>query len=186
MIRRTALLLGLGSLLPVVSQAQSDQARTPPATTQQPTQSTNGQSSPAAGKTEKTKKVWTNEEVSTLPGTVSVVGTNRPENGQMPSSKSGASGTDATRRGKIQRYRAAVAEPQKKIDAADQKISQFKNFKGNDSSPNGGINPHRGYAMTPVDEQVKQLEARKKQLLANIEDLEIQANKEGIEPGEIR
>jgi len=40
--------------------------------------------------------------------------------------------------------------------------------------------------MTPVDEQVKQLEARKKQLLANIEDLEIQANKEGIEPGEIR
>jgi hypothetical protein len=185
MIRRSALLLCLGSLLPVICRAQNDQATTPPATNQQSSQSASGQSSPAPGKTEKTKKVWTNEEVSTLPGTVSVVGTNRPANGQSPSSESGANG-NATWRGKVQRYRAAVAELRKKIAAADEKISQLKNFKGNDSSPGGGINPNRGYGMTPVDEQVKQLEAKKKQLLANIEDLEIQARKEGIEPGEIR
>jgi hypothetical protein len=79
-----------------------------------------------------------------------------------------------------------MAELRKKIDVADQKISQMKNFKGNDSSPSGGINPNRGYSMTPVDEQVKQLEAKKKQLLASIEELEVQARKEGIEPGEIR
>jgi hypothetical protein len=40
--------------------------------------------------------------------------------------------------------------------------------------------------MVPLDEQVKQLEAKKKQLLTNIEELENQAKKEGIEPGEVR
>jgi hypothetical protein len=40
--------------------------------------------------------------------------------------------------------------------------------------------------MVPLDEQEKQLEAKKKQLLATIEDLENQAKKEGIEPGELR
>jgi cell division protein FtsB len=40
--------------------------------------------------------------------------------------------------------------------------------------------------MIPLDEQVKQLEAKKKQLEANIEDMENQAKKEGIEPGELR
>jgi hypothetical protein len=185
-IRRIALLFILGSLLPVVCRAQSDPATVPPATNQQSSQSASGQGSPAAGKPEKAKKVWTNEEVSTLPGAVSVVGSDRPADRQTPISESGAGGADLTHRGKVQRYRAAEAELRRKIDAADQKISQLKNFKGNDSSPNGGINPNRGYGMTPVDEQVKQLEAKKKQLLASIEDLEIQARKEGIEPGELR
>jgi hypothetical protein len=186
MIRRSALLLVMGGLLPVVCRAQNDQATTPSAANQQSSQSASGQNSPATGKAEKTKKVWTNEELSALPGTVSVVGTNRPAERQTPISQSGAGGADATHRGKVQRYRAAVVELRKKIDATDQKISQLRNFKGNDSSPNGGINPNRWYGMTPVEDQVKQLEAKKKQLLASIEDLEVQASKEGIEPGEIR
>jgi hypothetical protein len=62
----------------------------------------------------------------------------------------------------------------------------LKNFKGGDSGPSGGINPNARYNMIPLDEQVKQLEAKKKQLEANIEDVENQARKEGIEPGELR
>jgi hypothetical protein len=186
MIRRSAFFLLLSALVPAVCWAQNDQPATPPATNQQSPQSTSGQNSPPAGKTEKPKKVWTNEEVATLPGTVSVVGTNGPGERQTQSAQHGNSAAADPRRGKILRYRAAIADLQKKIDAADQKISQLKNFKGNDSSPSGGINPYRGYGMTPVDEQVKQLEAKKKQFLASIEDLEIQARKEGIEPGELR
>ncbi len=186
MIRRSSLLLVISCVLPGLCCAQSGQSATPPAANQQSTQTASGQTSTAAGKTEKTKKVWTNDEVGTLQGTVSVVGTNGPGERQRQSTQRGGSASADARRGKVQRYRAAVAELRKKIDAADQKISQLKNFKGNDSSPSGGVNPYRGYGMTPVDEQVKQLEAKKKQLLANIEDLEIQARKEGIEPGEIR
>ena len=130
----------------------------------------------------KPKKVWTNEEVGSLQGTVSVVGTNRPAEQQTRTFESAAD----PRRGKILRYRAAIAELRGKIEAADQRIAQYKNFKADDSSPNGGINPSKGYSMVPLDGQVKQLEEKKKQFLANIEDLENQAKKEGIEPGELR
>jgi len=124
--------------------------------------------------------------VGSLQGTVSVVGTNRPAEGQTQSAQNKSGATADARRGKILRYRAAITELRKKIEAADQRISQLKNFKADDGSPSGGVNPNRGYNMIPLDEQVKQLEAKKKQLLASIEDLENQARKEGIEPGELR
>jgi hypothetical protein len=134
----------------------------------------------------KPKKVWTNDEVGNIQGTVSVVGSNRPAERQTQSSEDAAGSAADPRRGKILRYRAAIAELRKKIDAGDQRITQLKNFKADDSSPNGGINPNRSYNMIPLDEQMKQLEAKKKQLEANIEDMENQAKKEGIEPGELR
>lgn len=139
-----------------------------------------GEKKPATGT--KPKKVWTNDEAGSLPGTVSVVGSNRPVERETEDSESAAD----PRREKILRYRAAIMELRKKIDAADQRIAQYKNFKADDSSPNGGINPSKGYTMVPLDEQVKHLEEKKKQLLANIEELENQAKKEGIEPGELR
>jgi peptidoglycan hydrolase CwlO-like protein len=114
------------------------------------------------------------------------VGTERAAEGKTKSSGDDARAAADPRRGKIQRYRAAIAELRKKIDAADERISQMKNFKADDSSPNGGINPNGRYIMVPPDEQVKQLEAKKKQLEASIEELENQAKKEGIEPGELR
>jgi len=134
----------------------------------------------------KPKKIWTNDEVGGLKGDVSVVGTNRGTEVKAPSAQNGSGAAAEARHGKILRYRAAIGELRKKIDVADQRISQLKNFKANDSSPSGGINPNRGYNMVPLDEQVKQLEAKKTQLLASIEDLENQAKKEGIEPGELR
>jgi hypothetical protein len=182
MIRPRLFLLILVSFLPTLCWAQSEQA-TPPPTSQPAKPAANSQTPPPAGKTEKTKKVWTNEEVGDLQGPVSTVGAKRSSEESTQSSQSGA--TDS-RRGKILRYRAAIAELRRKIDAADQRIAQYKNFKADDSSPNGGINPHKGYSMVPLDEQVKQLEEKKKQLLASIEELENQAKKEGIEPGDLR
>jgi hypothetical protein len=186
MIRRSSLLFFLGGILAALCSAQSSQPGAPPAANQQSNPTANGQPSASSGKTEKTKKVWTNDEVGTLQGTVSVVGTEHAAEEKAKSSGNDAGATTDLRRGKIMRYRAAIAELRKKIDAADERISRMKNFKADDGSPNGGINPHRAYNMVPLDEQEKQLEAKKKQLLAAIEDLENQAKKEGIEPGELR
>ena len=186
MIRRTSLLPLFCAFLPALCCAQSGPEATAPAASQPATPATAGQTTPPAGKTDKTKKVWTNDEVKTLQGTVSVVGSNRPGERQTQSSMYGADAAGDPRWGKILQYRAAIGELRKKIDAADQRISQLKNFKAEDSSPSGGINPHRGYNMIPLDEQVKQLEAKKKQWLGNIDDVENQAKKEGIEPGELR
>jgi len=185
MVRRSSLLLLLSGVLPILCCAQSGQSATTSVTNQQSTPAAAGQSSTPT-KTEKTKKVWTNDEVGTLQGTVSVVGTEHGADGRTQSTKNVPGTATDPRRGKIQRYRAAIAELRKKIDDADRRISQMKNFKAEDSSPSGGINPNGRYIMVPLDEQVKQLEAKKKQLEANIEDLENQARKEGIEPGELR
>jgi hypothetical protein len=185
MIRRNSFLLFAGSLLPILCAAQSTQTSSAPTTNQDSAAPTSGQTSTGA-KSDKTKKVWTNDEMGSLQGTVSVVGTKRPGEGSGQTSSSGTRGAVDPRRGKILRYRAAIAELQKKIDAGDERITQLKNFKADDGSPSGGINPNRGYNMIPLDEQVKQLEAKKKQLLASIEELENQAKKEGIEPGELR
>jgi hypothetical protein len=186
MIRGSTILLIVSGILPALCCAQGGQPATPPSSNQQSTSTANGPAPAPAGKTEKPKKVWTNDEVGSLQGTVSVVGTKRPEDRPTQSSSSGSSTASDARRGKILKYRAAIAELRKKIDAADERISQMKNFKGDNSSPSGGINPNRGYSMVPLDVQVKQLEEKKKQLLASIEELENQAEKEGIEPGELR
>ena len=68
----------------------------------------------------------------------------------------------------------------------DKRIAQLKNFKGENTSPSGGININQGYNMVPVEDQVKQLEEKKKQLEAKIEDTENEARKNGIDPGDLR
>jgi uncharacterized protein (UPF0335 family) len=40
--------------------------------------------------------------------------------------------------------------------------------------------------MVPLEDQVKQLEAKKKQLQGQIDDLENEARKNGIDPGKLR
>jgi uncharacterized protein (UPF0335 family) len=45
---------------------------------------------------------------------------------------------------------------------------------------------NHGYSMTPVEDQVKQLEEKKKQIQAQIDALEDQARKNGFEPGQLR
>jgi uncharacterized protein (UPF0335 family) len=58
--------------------------------------------------------------------------------------------------------------------------------KADNTSASGGIKMHQGYNMVPLNDQVKQLEDAKKQLQAQIEDIENEARKNGIEPGELR
>jgi len=72
------------------------------------------------------------------------------------------------------------------MDAIDKRIDQLKNFKGENSSPSGGVNINQGYNMVPLEDQVKQLEEKKKQFAAKIDDLELQARKNGIDSGDLR
>lgn len=143
---------------------------------------TSAAQSAASGNKKKPKKVWTNDELSSVSGSVNVVGAasaNEPT--QMPNSQS-----KEGRQRIVESYRSQIQQIREQIEAADKRIEQLKNFKGENSSPSGGINPHQGYSMIPVGEQVQQLEDRKKKLQAKIEDIENDARKNGIEPGELR
>jgi hypothetical protein len=138
----------------------------------------------AATDKKKAKKVWTNEDMGSVKGGVSVVGDGHPSIGTGKAKE--PSGGDQVHRKQIENYRNQIQQYQSQIQAIDKRIAQLRNFKGENSSPSGGININQGYNMVPVEEQVKQLEDKKKQLEAKIEDTENDARKNGIEPGDLR
>jgi chromosome segregation ATPase len=135
----------------------------------------------------KPKKVWTNEEMATLPGEISVVGdANQGAASKKETGHDAAAGSGDSQQMQIDSYRRQINDLRSQIDAADQRIAQLKAFKGENSSPSGGINMNQGYDMVPVEDQVKQLEAKKKKLEGQIEDVENEARKNGIDPGKLR
>jgi hypothetical protein len=140
-------------------------------------------SAPAERK--KPKKVWTNDEIGSVKGSISVVGDDDPSVGDNATRKP-VTNASGYRERLIENYRNQIEQLNAQIDAIDKRIAQLKNFKGENSSPSGGININQGYNMVPVEDQVKQLEEKKKQLQAGIENVENDARKNGVEPGDLR
>jgi hypothetical protein len=143
----------------------------------------------------KQKKVWTNDEIGSVGGTVSVVGEPTAPSSTGSSSSglnkkktepdANAPADDAHQR-LIDNYRNQIAEIHSEIDSIDERITQLKSFKAENTDPSGGINPTQGYNMVPLEDQVKQLEEKKKKLDSKISDIEIEAEKNGIDPGDLR
>jgi len=136
----------------------------------------------------KPKKVWTNEEMSTLHGTISVVGDPSQSSSSSDSRRwnTDSDGGNAERQNVIANYREQLRQLREQQDAIDKKISAVRNFKADNSSPSGGINMRTRYSMTTTDDEIKQLEGKKKQIQAKIDAIEDEARKNGIEPGELR
>jgi len=135
----------------------------------------------------KPKKVWTNEEIGSVKGGVSVVGDADPSSGKTGDKKPSTPTIAAQfHQSLIKNYRKQILELQAKIDAIDKRVVQLKDFKGENATPSGGLVPYQSYNMVPIEEQVKQLEEKKKQLQAKIEDVENDARKNGIDSGELR
>ena len=133
------------------------------------------------------KKVWTNEDMGSVHGTISVVGDEKPSATRAEQRSSQESGrADDLHQQQIEKYRNQIQQIQGKIESIDKRIAQLKNFKAEDTSPSGGININQGYNMVPLEDQVKQLEEKKKQLQAQIEDIENEARKNGIDSGDLR
>jgi hypothetical protein len=131
------------------------------------------------------KKVWTNDEIGSVKGGVSVVGDGRRESSGSVAEESPA-GSNIAHGEMVRNYRRQIRQLREQIAAGDRRIEQLKGFKGENKSPSGGININQRYNMVPLEEQVKQLEEKKKKLEAKIEDVEVEARKNGVDPGELR
>jgi hypothetical protein len=136
----------------------------------------------------KTKKVWTNEEISGVggDGAISVVGKaggnlNTPSN-NLAKNDSGS----PAREKQVAAYRDRLRQLNISLENTEKKIAQLRNFKADNSGASGGINITQRYNMTPVEEQVQQLEEKKKQIQAQIGAVEERARKNGFEPGLLR
>jgi hypothetical protein len=137
----------------------------------------------------KPKKVWTNDEISNVGGNgaISVVGKTGGGDSNPPSDNFQKTAPGSVARDKqAATYRDRLHQLNNELEATDKKISQLRNFKADNTSASGGINMNHGYSMTPVEDQVKQLEEKRKQIQAQIDAVEDQARKNGFEPGQLR
>jgi hypothetical protein len=139
---------------------------------------------PAVQTAKKPKKVWTNDEISTAggPGSISVVGKADPDSKSSSKSEPAERGRER----QIANYRERLHQLRNELETTEKKISDLRNFKADNTSASGGINMKQRYSMTPLEDQVKQLEERKKQLQSQIDAVEDQARKSGAEPGDLR
>jgi hypothetical protein len=128
----------------------------------------------------KAKKVWTNEEMSSVGGNISVVG----DSWQAHHTEGTTNSTSGNNAQRMAAYRKQILQYQRQMDALDKQIADFRNFKPDNST--GGIDPHGRYTMTSAEDRIKQLEDKKKQIQAKIDAIEEAARKEGIEPGQLR
>lgn len=134
----------------------------------------------------KPKKVWTNDEIGKVSGGVSVVGDANLSDNDSKKKPDSIESNDGARQHRIDDYKKRTSQLQSQIDAIDKRISQLKNFKGENTSPTGGININQGYDMVPIEDQVKQLEEKKKQLQTKLDDVESDARKNGITADDLR
>lgn len=141
----------------------------------------------AAKNRAKPKKIWTNDEIAGAggEGAISVVG-KEPEGAKPQRNNTPSSGQGPVRDKQIAAWRARLRQLQSLIELADQRIEELRNFKGDNGSVYGGIVLSHRYSMTPVDEQIRTQEERKKSLRAEMDAIEEQARKGGVEPGQLR
>lgn len=133
---------------------------------------------PASAATTTPKKVWTNEDLGGKGG-VSVVGDKRNQNYHMTSS---APADPAT----VARIKKNLERLQGQLDDVNSKLKSYKQFQDGESVSTGARDISKGYSRTPVDQQVTQLQDKKKQLETQIGDLVDEARKKGIDPGQLR
>jgi len=179
----TPVFAGLLLLVAIPVLAQSPEAAAGSAKPQTPDSS--APANPAPEK-KKPKKVWTNDELGKSGGGVSVVGEAAAPSAETKQKPDTATAKDEARQQRIHDYKEQLAKLQAQIDAADKHIDQLKNFHGENSSPSGGINMNQGYNMVPISDQIQQLEDKKKQMRAKMDDLENEAHKNGITSDELR
>jgi hypothetical protein len=179
------------------SSSSSQQSETPPpapapSTTTPPAGKTAaGKDQPAskdaAKDTKKPKKVWTEDDISKVGGSISVVGgSSSPGAAESSSPSTGTSPENSAQGNQVEYYRDQIRQLQAQLDATDKKIDDLRNFKADNTSSSGGINPNHGYSMTPIPDQIKQLEEKKKQIQEKMDTVTDEARKKGIEPGQLR
>ena len=154
------------------SQSGSDSGSAKPAP-QPASAGTTAAKDPGSGKDQakekkKPKKVWTEEEISAVGGSISVVGEQHPSNdsSRAPASTSASDGRDAAY------YRGRLAPLRQQAEDLDREIQEMRSTKGS--------------VRENVESQVQIRETRRAKIQKQINEIEEDARRHGIEPGQLR
>jgi hypothetical protein len=128
--------------------------------------------------TKNSKKVWTNENLSDANGPISVVGD--PKNPVKGKTETPADPQYvANARKQLEKLQSDLADTEKQLVA-------LKDFSSGEPSHSAGKQWNKSYNQTPVNEQIRNLEEKKKQTQTKIDALFDEARKKGVEPGQLR
>ncbi|MGB2897809.1 MAG: hypothetical protein WBB89_00995 [Candidatus Acidiferrum sp.] len=116
----------------------------------------------------KPKKIWTEEEISAVGGSISVVGDQHPSNNssRAPTSTTASDGRDASY------YRGRLAPLRQQIEELDREIQEMRSAKGT--------------VRENVEAQVQVRETRREKIQKQINEIEEDARRHGIAPGQLR
>jgi hypothetical protein len=141
----------------------------------------------------KAKKVWTNEDLGEVGGTISVVGspqssatnkTAQPRQAKSSSSKPANGTVDAKT---LAAVRQQLQKLQSDLAVVDQQLTDLKGFSRGDAKGTGTLSTNTfQYSTASVEDQLKQLQAKKANMQAAIDNLLDAARASGIEPGQLR
>jgi hypothetical protein len=166
-------------LVPVLLFAAAAVAQSP--ATSSPAPAAPSQNPAPPGETKKSRKVWTNDNLSDASGAISVVGD--PQN--APKAKPAAQ--KAAEAQYIASIRKQLDKLQAQIADLDKQLADLKKFsEGEPSSSASGIKLNKSYNREPIEVQIRALEQKKKDLQEKTDALTDEARKKGVEPGELR
>jgi chaperonin cofactor prefoldin len=147
-----------------------------------PSPSDSGQQNAASTNTSTTappKKVWTNDDLPSTKGGISVVGDKRNQKSSPAPAKTADPGT-------VSRIRQELQKLQAQLDDVNLKLTSFKEFQEGETVTKADGETSYSYTRTPVNQQMSGLQQKKKKLEAQIDALNDEARKKGIEPGQLR
>jgi hypothetical protein len=154
-----------------------------PAPSQAASQQAPADASTSANQRKKTKKVWTNEDMGAVKDSpVSQVGKTEPA---MPSSNPPPSHTTAVSPQLVATYRKQLVQLQAQQASVEKQIADLKDFQRGEPGHDPGMQLHKRYNLAPIDEQIRKLEVRHKQIADQIDTVLDAARKKGIESGQL-
>jgi hypothetical protein len=172
MLGRLLAPLSLAVFLAVPCLAQSNNEAAPPAnSTPAANSSTTNSTVPPA------KKVWTNDD---LPSAKAGAANNKRKQDSV------STPSPAADQATIERIRKSLQKLQPQLDDVNKKLKSYQDFQNGESVSVGAREMDKGVNHIPVDQQILQLQEKKKDLEAQIGDLYDEARKKGIDPGQLR
>jgi hypothetical protein len=162
------------------AQSQSQAAAPQPADASAPQPPPQAQAAPLANA--KPAKVWTNEEIESLPKDrgISVVGKQTTQKPSATTSRSNSGAKDPTW------YRRQIQPLREEIEKLDGQIEKTKAFLNGDKvNDPASVRAYISMPGNPQD-QLKRLETRRQADQAKLDDLLDRARHNGVEPGALR
>ena len=152
--------------------AQSQDSSVPPGQSTSP-------DSTAPADTRKPKKVWTNDDIPSSKGAISVVGDNKSKPKPTPTKPANTSYIASVRQ-QLDKLQGQIADIEKQL-------VDLKNFSsGEPSTTASGVQLNKKYEREPIEVQMRALQDKKKELESKVDALLDEARKKGVDSSQLR